>query len=282
VIAPPTTVVASLDDSRVAHYRHIGDPAYLRAHRLFVAEGRLVVRRLLTSRSWQTESVLLTPAACESLSSVLADSSTSAPIYVVDQTEMNDLVGFNIHRGCLALAVRPDERLLSNTDLDQVSRVLMLEGVNNPDNVGGIFRSAAAFGVDLVVLGPHCGDPLYRKAVRTSMAATLDVPFVFADAWPDAIGALRASGFSIVALTPDAQARPLSSVPPSRARVALLAGAEGDGLTRAALDAADICARIPMTTRVDSLNVTTAASIAMYHVFRDLDADGQTSAKGSS
>ena len=267
MIAPSTTVVASLDDARVAHYRHLGDPAYLRAHGLFVAEGRLVVRRLLTSPHWHTESVLVTPAAFENLASILADLKSSPPIYVVDQAEMNDLVGFNIHRGCLALAARPDERLLSATDLDGVARVLILEGVNNPDNVGGIFRSAAAFGVDLVVLGPQCGDPLYRKAVRTSMAATLAVPFVFADAWPDAIGTLRASGFSIVALTPDAQAPPLDDVSQASSRVALLAGAEGDGLTRAALDAADRCARIPMTTRVDSLNVTTAASIAMYHVF---------------
>ncbi len=261
------TAVGSLDDARVAHYRHIGDPAYLRAHGLFVAEGRLVVRRLLTSRSWQTESILVTPAAFEGLASVLANTEASPPIYIVDQAEMNGLVGFNIHRGCLALAARPDERVLSRTDLQGASRVLILEGVNNPDNVGGIFRSAAAFGVDLVVLGPRCGDPLYRKAVRTSMAAALEVPFVFAAAWPDAVDTLRASGFSIVALTPDAQARPLDDVPPASSRVALLVGAEGDGLTRAALEAADMCARIPMTTRVDSLNVTTAASIAMYHVF---------------
>jgi tRNA G18 (ribose-2'-O)-methylase SpoU len=270
VIAPPATVV-SLDDPRLAHYRHIGDPAYLRAERLFVAEGRLVVRRLLASHSWQTGSVLVTHAAYESLGAVLDERSPSVPIYIVDQAQMNHLVGFNIHRGCLALAVRPDEKALSSADVGQASRAVILEGVNNPDNVGGIFRSAAAFGVDLVVLGPDCGDPLYRKAVRTSMAATLEVPFAVARAWPDAIASLRMSGFTVVALTPGPQARPLAAVPMSASRIALLVGAEGDGLTRGALDAADVHVRIPMTARVDSLNVTTAASIAMYHVFGHAD-----------
>lgn len=256
----------SWDDPRIAHYGHIGDPTYLRAHQLFVAEGRLVVRRLLTSRLWQVDSMLMTKTAYESMTGWFTDPSMQAPIYVIDQAEMNAVVGFNIHRGCLALATRPDERVLAGIDVDRASRLLILEGVNNPDNVGGIFRSAAAFGIDLVVLGPDCGDPLYRKAVRTSMAATLGVPFVSAGTWPDAMARLRASGFTVIALTPDAHARPLASIP-SSARVALLVGAEGDGLSAAALEAADVRARIPMTTRVDSLNVTTAAAIAMYHFF---------------
>jgi tRNA G18 (ribose-2'-O)-methylase SpoU len=267
VTAPPATIVASLDDPRVAHYRHIGDPAYLRTHRLFVAEGRLVVGRLLRSTSWKTDSVLLTPAAHESVAGALARSGSSAPVFVVDQAGMNDLAGFNIHRGCLALATRPDERVLSPADMRQARRVLMLEGVNNPDNVGGIFRSAAAFGVDLVVLGPHCGDPLYRKAVRTSMAATLEVPYASAGAWPAAIDVVRAAGFTVIALTPSSSAPALAAVAPAAPRIALLVGAEGDGLTSAALDAADARARIPTTGRVDSLNVATAASIAMYHVY---------------
>ena len=267
MIASSATIVASLDDPRVAHYRHIGDPAYLRAHGLFVAEGRLVVRRLLSSNRWQTDSVLVTPAAYESLAAAFAASTAAAPVFIVDQAGMNDLAGFNLHRGCLALAVRPQERALTVSDLEDTRRVLMLEGVNNPDNVGGIFRSAAAFGVDVVVLGPNCGDPLYRKAVRTSMAASLEVPYVTTAAWPDAIDMVRASGFTVIALTPDPGAAALASATPGASRIALLVGAEGDGLTTAALAAADTHARIPMTTRVDSLNVATAASIAMYHVY---------------
>ena len=123
---------------------------------------------------------------------------------------------------------------------------MILEGVNNPDNVGGLFRSAAAFGVDLVVLGPGCGDPLYRKAIRTSMAATLAVPFVQAGAWPGAIGLLRASRFQVVALTPSdrALARDVTLAGP---KVAVLVGAEGAGLSEPALQAADVRARIPMS-----------------------------------
>ena len=146
--------------------------------------------------------------------------------------------------------------------------MLVLEGVNNPDNVGGLFRSAAAFGIELVVLGPNTGDPLYRKAVRTSMAATLTVPFVRAPQWPAAITDLRTDGFSVVALTPALTAAPLEDIRPM-AKLALLVGSEGEGLTRDALAAATLTARIPMTPAVDSLNVTTAASIAMYHCFAE-------------
>jgi tRNA G18 (ribose-2'-O)-methylase SpoU len=117
-----------------------------------------------------------------------------------------------------------------------------------------------------VVLGPNSGDPLYRKAVRTSMGATLSVPFVRAPQWPGAISDLRTDGFTVVALTPDLAAAPLDLVRPA-AKLALVVGAEGDGLTKDALSAATLLARIPMTPSVDSLNVTTAASIAMYHCF---------------
>jgi tRNA G18 (ribose-2'-O)-methylase SpoU len=261
--------VTSLDDPRLAHYRHIGNPSYLREHGLFVAEGRLVVRRLLSDRRWRTESVLVTRAAFDSLMGSIepAESAEPAePVFIVEQSTLNTLVGFNIHRGCLALAARPPERWLTNSEVAGASRVLVLEGVNNPDNVGGIFRSAAAFGIELVVLGPSCGDPLYRKAIRTSMASTLTVPFAFAEDWPSAIHLLRAVGLTVIALTPDHRATPLASIG-QPARAALLVGAEGEGLSAAALEAAEVRARIPMTDQVDSLNVTTAASIAMYHVF---------------
>src|SRR4029079_8774989 len=118
----------------------------------------------------------------------------------VEQPLMNAVTGFNMHRGCLALAERPPLHVLPDDLSPATRRVLVLEGVNNPDNIGGCFRTAAAFGIDLVVLGPRCNDPLYRKAIRTSMAATLQVPYVDAGAWPAALHRLHATGFHVVAL----------------------------------------------------------------------------------
>jgi tRNA G18 (ribose-2'-O)-methylase SpoU len=258
--------IDTLADPRVADYASIGDPAALLERGLFVAEGRLVVRRLIEMQQWPIESILVTAPAAESLVDILA--LTGAPIYLADQAVMNELVGFNIHRGCLALGRRPLTPTLDRIAAGPLSRVLVLEGVNNPDNVGGLFRSAAAFGVELVVIGPDCGDPLYRKAIRTSMAASLLVPFVHAPQWPGAIRDLRADGFTVVALTPHRLAAPIEEVFP-HSKLALLVGSEGSGLTAEAMQAATIRIRIPTTADVDSLNVTTAASIAMYHCFAE-------------
>ena len=257
--------VDALDDPRAADYRHIADAAYLQARSLFVAEGRLVVTRLLALPQWQTRSVLVTKAAADNLGATL--DRAGAPVYLADQSLMNAIAGFNIHRGCLALAARQPERTLDRDVARRARRVLILEGVSNPDNVGGLFRSAEAFGVDLVVLGPGCGDPLYRKAIRTSMASTLAVPFVQAGDWPGAIGRLRASRFQVIALTPSDRALLIADVPLAGPHVAVLVGAEGAGLSEPAMQASDMRARIPMTGAIDSLNVTTAASIAMYHFF---------------
>lgn len=257
--------IDTLEDPRVDAYRLLADTDQLTARGVFVAEGRLVVRRLIELRQWTIASILLTRAALENLANVLPH--TTAPIYLVDQDVMNGIAGFNIHRGCLALVARPQVATLDRIAAGPLWRVLVLEGVNNPDNVGGLFRTAAAFGVELVVLGPNCGDPLYRKAVRTSMAATLAVPFVTAPHWPGAITDLRVDGFTVVAMTPAITAAALDDLHPTP-KLALLVGAEGDGLTREAMEAATLTARIPMTPAADSLNVTTAASIAMYRFFR--------------
>ncbi len=144
-----------------------------------------MVERLLARPRFKACSVLLTRAAWDALSGALPLSTDTPPVFVVSQRVMNEIAGFNIHRGCLALAERPARETLTAAHLAGARRVVVLEGVNNPDNIGGIFRSAAAFGVDLVVLGPACSDPFYRKAIRTSMAATLQVPFVEAGRWPE-------------------------------------------------------------------------------------------------
>jgi tRNA G18 (ribose-2'-O)-methylase SpoU len=264
-----TEQITSLTDPRIHEYLRVADPAAVERAGLFVAEGRFVVQRLLALRRFRVRSLLLTPTAHAALFGTDDDvrrTDVAMPVYLAAQPLMNEIVGFNIHRGCLALAERPPTTLLSDLSLDELARIVVLEGVNNPDNVGGLFRSAAAFGADAVVLGPGCGDPLYRKAIRTSMAASLQVPFVSAGAWPDALAVFRDQGFHVIALSPASDAALIEDVPRA-ARMALLVGNEGAGLTRGALSAASEHARIEMTTAVDSLNVTVAASIAMHRLF---------------
>lgn len=261
--------VASLDDPRVAVYRHVADPDRLRADNVFVVEGRLIVPRLLAVSAaegqWRgcAQSVLVSPAAAEQMRDALA--SAVVPVYVAPQAIMDALVGFNVHRGCLAIARRAEPIDPDDAAIRQARVVVVLEAVNNPDNVGGIFRTAAAFGVDAVVLGPGCADPLYRKSIRTSMGGTLIVPFVIARHWPETLERMRAVGLQLIALTTSAEASSLGTFVPG-ARIALLAGAEGAGLSPQAIATADRAVRIPMRSGVDSLNVTTAVSIALYHV----------------
>jgi tRNA G18 (ribose-2'-O)-methylase SpoU len=257
-----TETVDHLEDPRVSSYAHVGDHEWLAAHGLFVAEGRFVVRRLLEERRFSIHSLLLTPPAHAALADLLSDD--RAPVYVCSQQVLNALTGFDFHRGCLALAERghasvPIESLLA------LQVVLGLEGVANPDNVGGIFRNALALGAGGVVLDPTSGDPFYRKSIRTSMGAVLRVPFTRMDNFPAGLRQFREAGFTIVALTPAEDAIDIRSFASSRAAgpLMLLAGHEGRGLTGAALAASDVRCRIAVDPRSDSLNVAVAVGIAL-------------------
>lgn len=257
-------MIASIDrfdDPRVADYAHVGDAEWLRAHGLFVAEGRLVVRRLIEDARFEVASVLVTPAARAALGEIL--DATGCTVYVCGQEDLNALAGFNFHRGCLALGHRRQ-----GTGLDALleARVLVaLEEVGNPDNVGGIFRSALALGAGGVVLDARSADPLYRKAIRTSMGASLRLPFAQVEQWPSALGRLREAGYQILAFTPSGDAGDLSSVMRRGGeRLALLFGSEGEGLSAAALEAAHQRIRIPIDPASDSLNVSVAAGIALH------------------
>jgi tRNA G18 (ribose-2'-O)-methylase SpoU len=266
--------VASVSDSRLDDYRNVPDPELLRTRGIFVAEGRHVVRRLLTESRFTTRSILLTASAQDSLADVLPRFD-AVPVFVVSQEVMNAIVGFNIHRGCLAVGERPFDSAREEAapprwqSLSSAARsVVVLEHVSDADNVGAIFRNAAAFGVNAVLLGPSCADPLYRKAIRTSMGASLRIPFAVMEDWPADLERLRAAGFRLLALTPSANAQPLDEVgQPSRA--ALLVGHEGHGLSDEARRTADLCVRIPMAAGVDSLNVATATAIALYALSRN-------------
>jgi tRNA G18 (ribose-2'-O)-methylase SpoU len=173
-----------------------------------------------------------------------------------------------MHRGCLALAERPAELLIDDV-ISTARCVTVLERVVDADNVGSVFRSAEAFGVDAVVLSPGCCDPFYRKAIRTSSGAALMLPWATAAPWPDALDRLRASGFTIAAMTPGGEAMDFGEfvkTAAARSRIALLLGTEGHGLTPDAIERANVQVRIPMTGTLDSLNIATAAGIAMHRL----------------
>lgn len=261
-----TDAIGRFDDPRVADYAHVGDAGWLRSHGLFVAEGRLVVRRLLEDRLFDLASVLVTPAARAALADVL-NGSPGCPVYVAEQDDLNALAGFNFHRGCLALAHRRPG--LGLETLLGARMLVAAEEVANPDNVGGIFRSALAFEAGGVVLDGRSADPLYRKAIRTSMGASLRVPFAQAEQWPATLGRLRDAGYRVLAFTPSADADDLDDVTAGAGeRVVLLFGSEGEGLSAAAMEAAHQRVRIPVSPRSDSLNVAVAAGIALHHFRR--------------
>ena len=261
------TEVTGPDDPRVAAYRHIADAERLRARGLFVAEGRLVVRRVLEDARFCVQSVLMNEAARRDLAAALDLASPQTKLYVCAARDFLGITGFDIHRGCLALVVRPPVCSLEEVVVS-ATRIVVLEDVANPDNVGGVFRNAAALGAGAVLLGPSCCDPLYRKAIRTSMGAVLKVPFARADDWPADLMRLRAAGFAIAALTPREPSESLDAFA-DRVRdshIALVAGNEGAGLTPAVEAAADHRVRIPIRDGVDSLNVAVAVAIALHRL----------------
>jgi tRNA G18 (ribose-2'-O)-methylase SpoU len=252
-------------DPRVADFFALNDPDRRRAVErdagLFVAEGALVIRQLLQS-PYRVRAVLAAPQGLAALDDVL--DAVQAPVYTVSQALMTSIAGFNFHRGVLASAERrphPDvEQVVAGAGL-----VVMAEGVTDNENLGALFRNAAAFGVAGVVLDATSADPLYRRSVRVSMGQVLRLPFTRV---PDSAGAVRRLqdlGLEVLALTPAADADDIRTVRAGGRRV-LLVGAEGPGLTPGALAAADRRVRIAMRAGVDSLNVATAAAVALHHL----------------
>ena len=259
--------ISGPDDPRIDDYRSVSERELVRARGLFIAEGRLVVRRLIEERRYALRSLLVNEAGLRSLEPSLAAIGPETPIFVCAPGDFLGITGFDLHRGCLALAERPSPERLDPI-LVRARALVILEGVTNADNVGGVFRNAAAFGVDAVLLSPTCCDPLYRKAIRTSMAATLRVPFATMTDWPSALARVRASGYDILALTPREHSEDLE-VFLARARpekLALLIGSEADGLTPAAEALSDYRVRIPIRPEIDSLNLAVAAGIAMHRL----------------
>ena len=264
---------------RVAHTIHVHDPADPRlddfrnlstadrrpdrpgGRGFVIAEGTVVVRRLLES-PYPVRALLGVERRIEELGEELAPA--DVPAYVTPAQTMADVVGFHLNRGVLAVADRapqPGAREL----IAQARTLAVLEGVGDHENLGSLFRNAAALGIDGVLLGPGCADPLYRRSVRVSMGNVLRVPFARLEPWPEGLGLLREHGYRVAALTPRPGSVSLREVR-GLGKVALLVGSEGPGLTEEALAAADLAVRIPMAAGVDSLNVATAAAVAFYEL----------------
>jgi tRNA G18 (ribose-2'-O)-methylase SpoU len=227
---------------------------------LVIAEGVIVVRRLLDS-PYPLRGLLGIRRRIEELVPDLGD--FDGPAYAVSADVMAQVVGFHLNRGVLAAADRapqPDPTVL----VENARMLAVLEGVGDHENLGALFRNAAALSVDGLLLGAGCSDPLYRRSVRVSMGHVLRVPFADLRPWPSGLGLLRANGFTVAALTPRADAVDLRECKLAGEKVALLLGSEGPGLTDEAIDAADLAVRIPMASGVDSLNVATAAAVAFH------------------
>jgi tRNA G18 (ribose-2'-O)-methylase SpoU len=294
-VAPgPLVRLEDHDDPRLLLYRDLNDPAgriRLEAEQsVFVVEGRLAVGRLLTS-AYTVHSLLVDDHQMDAAGDlVMATRAQGAPVLVGSRALVARTVGFALHRGVVAIGNRPPplgvDRVLADATRMSAPRgapplVAVLEGLNDHENIGALFRNAAALGVAGVLLSPECADPLYRRSIRVSVGHVLHMPFDRLAPWPTGLGQIRAAGFVVAAMAPHSSAgagiRTLSlaelkasmTSTDKPAGIALLLGAEGPGLTESALAMADVVIRIPMAEGVDSLNVATAAALA-FHALTDL------------
>jgi tRNA G18 (ribose-2'-O)-methylase SpoU len=256
--------ITDADDPRLADYRDLRD-VELRKHLeasegLFLAEGEKVVRRAVEG-GFAVRSFLMAPRWLDGLADVL--DRTHAPCYVVTEELAERVSGFHVHRGALASLERQPLPSVESV-LAGARTVLVLEDVVDHTNVGAAFRSAAALGVDAILLSPRCADPLYRRAIKVAMGAVFTVPYARIEHWYDALGQLREEGFTTVALALTDDAVNLEEAVAGVDRLALVMGTEGHGLSDRWLTTSDVRAMIPMAAGVDSLNVAAATAVACY------------------
>lgn len=272
----PIIRLTDLDDDRLADYTRLTDVALRRRlepeRGLYMAESTKVILRALEA-GHRPRSFLMTERWLPDLADVLADVEArfgDVPVYVGPPEIVEALTGFHLHRGALAAMQRPElphalDLLTAARGGAGARRVAVLEGIVDHTNVGAVFRSAAALGVDAVLVSPDCADPLYRRSVRVSMGTVFQVPWTRLEPWPGGLATLREAGFTVAALALADDAVTLDDLvadPPER--LALLLGTEGDGLSRRAVAAADVVVRIPMAGGVDSLNVAAASAVAFW------------------
>lgn len=251
-------------DERLADYRNLTDVALRRRIEpeggLYMAEGAKVIERALAA-GHEPRSILTTQKWLSSVAGMVA---ADVPVYVAPDVVLEAVTGFDVHRGALAAMHRPG--LAPVADVVRDARlVVVLEGIVDHTNVGAIFRSVAGLGADAVLVAPTCADPLYRRSVKVSMGTVFQVPWTRIDPWPSGLDELRAEGFTVAALALADDAVSLADfAAQGNDKVALLMGAEGDGLSRAALATADQVVTIPMAGGVDSLNVAAASAVAVW------------------
>jgi tRNA G18 (ribose-2'-O)-methylase SpoU len=263
--------VADPDDRRIEVFQGLRDHALRRRREepdgdmagVFVAEGDLVVERALRA-GYRLSSILIDGRRRQPLPAAIG---SEVPVYAAGPAVLQRITGYHLHRGMLACFHRRPVHAPGEVLAAGVRTVFVAEGINNPTNLGVILRCAAALAVDAFLLDPTCCDPLYRRAGRVSMGEAFTLPYARLDPFPAGLDPLRAAGIRLLALTPDDGADDLGDLELGADEpVALLIGAEGPGLTAAALGAADQHLRIPMSGAVDSMNVGCAAAIAFYGV----------------
>ena len=267
---PPVEPIEDPEDPRLADYRDIRDAQRRLRTGTFIAEGRQVVLRLLDARRYRARSAMVTPPALEALGPAL--DAAGVRTFLVRLETVKAIVGIEFHHGCLAVGERGLEPSPDAVFAEaRTDRVVVLEDLGDASNVGAIFRNALALHAGAVLLSPGTADPLYRKAIRVSAGAAVVLPFARLDDWPRDLERLRGGGYTLLALTPRAEAVDISALGtrcPRPSRVALLLGTEGRGLSAGALAAADLQVRIPMAPEMDSLNVAAAGAVALHWLSR--------------
>lgn len=264
-----TTPLERADDPRLVDYRSLNDQAYRRRYEgdeSFIVEGYVAIDRLIES-GHAVRSVLLAPSRVERFAAnATALAALDVPVYVAERDVIAEVVGFDLHRGVIASAARRPQASLHELTA-AARRIAVLEGLNDAENLGAIARAARAFGIDGLVIDPTCTDPYSRRTVRVSMGEVLTLPVARVGAWSTVVDQLGGAGFETWAMTPAPGSVDLWSVTvPDRLAVCL--GAEGPGLSRAVMAAADRRVRIPIAPVVDSLNVAQAAAVTFAAVTR--------------
>jgi tRNA G18 (ribose-2'-O)-methylase SpoU len=264
-LATPIRIVDA-DDPRLEPYRAIRERDLVGRQGQFVLEGEVVLRLALVASAFGLDSVLMSSRRIAGSADLVSAVPGNVPVYEADDALIEALAGFAVHRGILAIG-RKGEPLAAQSlikNLPKEALVVMAVGLANHDNMGGLFRNAAAFGVDAVLLDGTCCDPLYRKSIRVSVGAALTVPFARGGDAIDLLQLLTAEGFAVYGLSPSGH-RPLQTITPSD-RTALVLGTEGEGLPESLMAKLDLV-RIAMRSGLDSLNVATASAIALHHLF---------------